>query len=127
MSFYTTLLGKDFFDIFNNEFFFNSTVKDMYPYASYKKNGDYIIEVKTLGVDENDISVKLEGNILEISGETKNGFSDKPFNVGLKLTIPDKTLAAIKEIEYKVKNGLTYVYLKMEEPKTNSIKINKVI
>jgi len=119
-------LDTDFFDMLADEFFFNSSVKDMKPYVIYKKDGNYIIEVKTLGINEDDISIKLDDDVLEICGETKNEFSNIPFNIKLKLRMSDKVVNSLKEINYKVKNGLTYIYLKMIEPKSSKIKINKI-
>ena len=49
-------------------FLFNSSVKDMQPYTVYRKDKDFIIEVKTRVIAPEDVQVALNYNILEIAG-----------------------------------------------------------
>ena len=105
-------------------FIFNSSVKDMQPYNVYKKNKDYVIEVKTLGINPEDINVKLIDNTLEINGETQNPYGNKPFNTKISLSIDTGILSKLKKIVYKSKNGLTYITLITNE-KESDIRIEK--
>lgn len=107
------------------DFLFNSTVKDMQPYTVYKKDNNYIIEVKTLGINSEDVNVTLEENVLQINGETHNNYSDKTFNTNIKFRIEEELFNKIQNIEYTSANGLTYVTLILKKEKTNRIKITK--
>lgn len=100
-------------------FIFNSSVKDMQPYNVYKKNKDYVIEVKTLGINPEDINVKLIDNTLEINGETQNPYGNKPFNTKISLSIDTGILSKLKKIVYKSKNGLTYITLITNEKESD--------
>lgn len=108
-----------------NDFLFNSTVKDMQPYSVYKKDSNIIIEVKTLGINPDDISVALTDNILTISGESHNNYSDKSFNTNISFSIDDDFLSKIENISYKSFNGLTYVTLQLKTEQKNQINIIK--
>lgn len=107
------------------DFLFNSTVKDMQPYSVYRKDNSYIIEVKTLGINPEDVNVTLEENVLQIGGETHNNYSDKTFNTNIKFRIEEELFNKIQNIEYTSANGLTYVTLILKKEKTNRIKITK--
>lgn len=114
----------DFIDLV--DFWFNASVKDMHPYTTYKKDDSYIIEVKTLGINPNDISVKMneKEGILYITGETKNKYSETPYNVNIKLQITNEVLKSLKEINYSSENGVTYVTL-VKEHTENKIPVVK--
>ena len=120
------IFDDNLLDFSHNDFIFNSSVKDMSPTAFYKKDNDYIIEAKTLGISPDDIKVSVDENILLISGETKNEYSEKNFNVKIKVVVGEEILNNIQSIEYKSNNGITYVILKMKEKKTNNIFIKKI-
>lgn len=115
-----------FASFLQDDFIFNSSVKDMQPYTMYKKDGEYILEVKTLGIRPEDISVTLDDKILTIKGETQNEYNDDSFNTQIKLSIADDLINKLDSIDYKSRDGLTYVILKMKKSKEQSIKINKV-
>lgn len=125
-----TIYIDNIFDFFRDDFCLNSSVIYTNPIVCYKKEKDYIVEVKTLGVDKNDINVKLEGNInnlrLVVSGESKNEYNDKPFNVNIKVRLRKEFLNDIENIEYTSKNGITYVFIRMKETHSDRIKINKI-
>lgn len=107
------------------DFYFNSTVKDMQPFTSYKRNNDYIVEVKTLGINPEDISVTLKDGILEIAGETNNPYSENSFNTKINFSVAESLLKQIKNIKYKSQNGLTYITLQMKEDNFSDIKIER--
>ena len=120
------IFDDNLLDFSHNDFIFNSSVKAMSPTAFYKKDNDYIIEAKTLGINPDDIKISVDGNVLLISGETKNEYSEKNFNVKIKVVVGEEILNNIQSIEYKSNNGITYVILKMKEKKTNNIFIKKI-
>lgn len=107
-----------FFDrAWNN---FNRPVKDMYPYQAYKAENGYIIVCNTLGIDKKDISVGIEREkgtaypVLKIKG--KSELERINFENSVDLGILLKFRSDIASVKYEVKNGLTIVYLKVEEP-----------
>lgn len=121
-----TIFDHNIFDFLSDEFLFNSSVKDMSPAAFYKKDSDFIIEAKTLGVSPDDVNVKLESDVLSVTGETKNEYSDKSFNVQIKVRIGQDILKNVEKIDYTSKNGITYVILKMKKISNSPVKISKI-
>lgn len=120
------VLERDIFEFLRDGFFFNSPVRDMSPTAYYKKGSDYIIEVKTLGINESDICVKLDGNILTVSGESKNEYNDKSFNANIRVRLEKEIVDRIETIDYTSKNGVTYVFIHMKELNEKQIKISRI-
>ena len=106
-------------------FLFNSSVKDMQPYAAYRKDKDFIIEVKTLGIAPEDVKVSLNDNILEIAGETSSPYSEDSFNTLIRLSVSKVVLDNLESVKYRSANGLTYVTLKMKEEKKPTIVIER--
>lgn len=126
MLFSNTIFDEGIFDFLRDDFLFNSSVKDMVPTAFYKKDNDYIIEAKTLGISPDDVKVSLNGDILTISGESKNEYSDKAFNAQIKVRIGKDILSNIEKIDYKSQNGVTYVILKMKQTANSTIEIKRI-
>lgn len=126
MLFSNTIFDEGIFDFLRDDFLFNSSVKDMVPTAFYKKDKDYIIEAKTLGISPEDVEVSLDNDILTISGESKNEYSDKAFNAKIKVRIGKDILSSIEKIDYKSQNGVTYVILKMKQTANSTIEIKRV-
>lgn len=126
MLFSNTIFDEGIFDFLRDDFLFNSSVKDMVPTAFYKKDNDYIIEAKTLGISPDDVKVSLDGDILTISGESKNEYSDKAFNAQIKVRIGKDILNDIDKIDYKSQNGVTYVILKMKQTANSTIEIKRI-
>lgn len=121
-----TIFDDNIFDFLRDEFLFNSSVKDMNPTVFYKKENDYIVEAKTLGVSPDDIKISLDRNILTIFGESKNEYSDKSFNVKIKVKIGEDIFKSIEKIDYKSENGITYVILRMKQTLDSDIEIRKI-
>lgn len=121
-----TIFDNNIFDFLKEDFLFNSSVKDMNPTVFYKKDSDFIVEAKTLGVSPEDINIKLEGDVLSLTGETKNEYSDKSFNVRIKVRIGKDILGDIEKIDYKSENGITYIILRMKKEIDTEIEINKI-
>lgn len=119
----------DFDDLFskvwNN---FNRPVLDQKPFSCYPCDKGYIIVVNTLGIDKNNISVKLESEkgraypILKIKGETdlkKINFKNS-VNLGISLKLDHP----VKGLSYKCENGLTTIFVEVEQPTTITKAIN---
>ena len=98
----------------------------MNPTVFYKKDNDYIIEAKTLGITPDDIKVTLDKNILTISGESKNEYSDKAFNAQIKVRIGEDILNSIEKIDYKSENGITYVILRVKQTPESTVEIQRI-
>lgn len=121
-----TIYDNDILDFLRDVFLFNSSVKDMNPTVLYKKDSDYIIEAKTLGVSPEDINISLYKDIITISGESENEYSDKSFNVKINVEIGKDIMDSIENINYKTINGITYVILKMKQKASSDIQINRI-
>lgn len=121
-----TIFDDNIFNFLRDDFLFNSSVKDMNPTVFYKKDNDYIIEAKTLGITPDDIKVTLDKNILTISGESKNEYSDKAFNAQIKVRIGEDILNSIEKIDYKSENGITYVILRVKQTPESTVEIQRI-
>lgn len=120
-----TIFDNNIFDFLRDDFLFNSSVKDMNPTVFYKKDSNFIIEAKTLGISPDDVNVKLDDDIMCVTGETKNEYSDKSFNVQIKIRIGKDIIKGLESIDYTSKNGVTYIILKMKKDTESTIKVNK--
>ena len=116
----------DFFDNFGDNMFnlmwnrFNRPVKDMQPTTIYRSEGKgYVIVVNTLGMDKNDLSVKIEKQkgrpnpILHVKGETN--LEKIHYNNTVDVSLELRFEHEIEDVSYEVKNGLTTVYIKCKE------------
>lgn len=117
-------------NLFNRiEYFFNSSVLDMKPCVIYKNDNQYVIEIKTLGIAPDDISITFDKlfSILTIKGETSNKYNKKNFSMKLSLKIDESVIDLIsnKGIEYRTENGITYVFLNLIDYSYSDIKISK--
>lgn len=126
MFFTNKVFNNDIFEFLNDDFFFNSPVQDMNPVTYYQKGRDYIIEVKTLGINKSDINVALNNDILTISGESKNEYNDKSFNTNVKVKLGKSLIDNAESIDYTSKNGVTYVFIHTKKSQSDAIKINKI-
>ena len=121
---------SDFLSIFNNnldDLFFNRPMKlnDMNPIKFIKTESGYTAIVNTLGINEEDINVSIEGNLLVVSGETNDEELKSNYTQHFKLRIDESVLSSIKSIRYGSKNGVTKIYLDIEK-KESKIKIEKI-
>jgi len=107
---------------------FTRPVKDMQPYNLFKKENEYIVVANTLGLAKEDVKIQLKkGNPrtaqqLQISGETK--IDEINWNNKVNLVIDLLFEEEIVGISYTVKNGLTIVYIELEQaPEEQTITI----
>jgi HSP20 family molecular chaperone IbpA len=105
---------------------FNRPVKDMQPYKLMKSEKGYAVILNTLGIAREDLEVKVAHNkgepfpTLFVKGKTLMGKLN--FENTVDLAIRLNTDERIEDVMYEVKDGLTIVYLKLEE-KEPKIKI----
>lgn len=104
---------------------FNRNIKDLYPYEIVKKENQSTIVFNALGISKNNIKVtfdKIKGtDYLVISGEQKNEVTNKTYSVNGRFSIDANE---IKNIDWKVQDGLLYVnvYFKQAEKPQIDIK-----
>jgi HSP20 family molecular chaperone IbpA len=107
-----------FKQVFSN---FNRPVKDMQPYKVVRKDGGIIFVLNTLGISRDDLTIEIANKkgdpyrYLNVKGTTemeKIDFSNK-VDFSIRLLFDDE----IKKLAYEVKDGLTIIYMKFEEPK----------
>ena len=98
----------------------------MYPYEVVRKDNQVIIVHNVVGLSRNDINIKLErdgrNDYLVISGEKKNNITNKIDKVDSRFKINLKQLDK-DGIEWKVEDGLLYIYITYQKPKQPEINI----
>lgn len=125
--------GSDFNALFNlvwNRF--NAPVKDMQPYRAYVVEGKGLeIVCKTIGINKEDISVRLDKEkgagypTLKIQGSTED--KQIHFTNKVDLTIQLKVDAdKIESVQYDSKNGLTTIYIKIKQEPKKSIEAKRI-
>lgn len=104
---------------------FNSgKTQDMNPaYWSETENG-YKAVCRTVGINEEDVSVELKHNCIKVSGETE--YEGSKYNVSYELPVSDDVLANVTKLEYKTLNGLTYIYISVNRPEKKEIKAQRI-
>lgn len=119
-------IRKKIFGKFSNKY--TRPVYDQRPLnAMQLKDGSYIIIYNTLGINANDVKIKVEnvkGNpypVLNISGSTEIPAINFKNEVNLSVTL--KITEKIKSVSYKVENGLTIVKIDVEQPHEDLIPV----
>ena len=117
----------DFDLYFDRPFYrFQRELKDIYPYEVVRKDNQVILVHNVVGLGRNDINIKLERDerydYLVISGEKKNEITNKIDKVDSRFKINLKQLDK-DGIEWKVEDGLLYIYITYQKPKQPEIKI----
>lgn len=117
----------DFDLYFDRPFYrFQRELKDIYPYEVIKKDNQIILVHNVVGLGKNDINIKLERDerydYLVISGEKKNEITNKIDKVDSRFKINLKQLDK-DGIEWRVEDGLLYIYITYQKPKQPEINI----
>lgn len=117
----------DFDLYFDRPFYrFQRDLKDIYPYEVVRKDNQVIIVHNVVGLSRNDINIKLERDdrfdYLIISGEKKNEITNKIDKVDSRFKINLKQLDK-DGIEWKVEDGLLYIYITYQKPKQPEVNI----
>lgn len=117
----------DFDLYFDRPFYrFQRELKDIYPYEVVRKDNQIILVHNVVGLGKNDINIKLERDerydYLVISGEKKNEITNKIDKVDSRFKINLKQLDK-DGIEWRVEDGLLYIYITYQKPKQPEINI----
>lgn len=79
---------------------------------------------RTVGIDEKDIKITEEDYGLCLQGETE--VDGVKYSQYIELPISKDVMANVKSIGYKSKDGLTFIYLEVDTPKRNKLKIERL-
>ena len=97
-------------------------VKEVKAYRVIESESGYKIIFNALGVDKEDIEVKLLQNNLYVRGKTEDDDIEFTNSVNYQLNVSNLT-HKIEKIEYQLKNGLLVVHLILEQQKNKNITI----
>lgn len=114
---------------FDREFYrFTRNLKDMYPYEIIRRDNDneVIVVHNVVGLSKDDIKISVdrdnEYDYLVIAGERKNEVTDKIYKVDSRFIINLDDIDS-NGVEYKVEDGLLYIYIKFKTPEKPNINI----
>lgn len=79
---------------------------------------------RTVGINEEDIKITVEDYGICVEGKTV--VEGTEYSQYMELPVSKSIMDSIKNIKYKSINGLTYVYLEVEEPEKKKINIEKI-
>lgn len=96
-----------------------------------KKNADdkeefvgYKCLVRTVGVASEDVNVSLENDRIVVDGKTEvEGYT---YSQHVELPLSKEVIGNIKSVEYKSKDGMTYIYLKVRTPEYKKIDVKRI-
>ncbi len=114
---------------FDRDFYrFTRNLKDMYPYEIIRRDNDneVIVIHNVVGLSKDDIKISVdrdnEYDYLVIAGERKNEITDKIYKVDSRFIINLDDIDS-NGVEYKVKDGLLYIYIKFKTPEKPNINV----
>jgi HSP20 family molecular chaperone IbpA len=114
---------------FDRDFYrFTRNLKDMYPYEIIRRDNDneVIVVHNVVGLSKDDIKISVdrdnEYDYLVIAGERKNEVTDKIYKVDSRFIINLDDIDS-NGVEYKVEDGLLYIYIKFKTPEKPNINI----
>lgn len=114
----------NFLDWDRDFYSFQRSTKDMYPYEIVRKDDECIIVFNALGISKDNIKVTFDkyrsADYLVISGEEKNEVTDKTYSVNGRFSVD---VNEIKNIEWKLQDGLLYVYVHFKQAEKPKIDI----
>lgn len=118
----------DFFGDFNDLFqqtryWFDRPVKDQQPYSIRAHDKGFIITVNTLGIAKENLSISMSKpkgvpeswKQLNIQGKSKIEKINFENTINLQLLL--KFDRKVESLSYECKDGLTLIYIKVEQPK----------
>lgn len=111
---------------FDRDFYrFSRNLKDMYPYEIIKKDSSSIIVHNVVGMSKDDIKINVEkenkADYLVISGESKNGVTNRTYSVSSRFKIDGDE---VRDIDWYVQDGLLYIEVHFKEVQKPNININ---
>ena len=91
---------------------------------SIEKNKKSLLLIDVMGIDKNDINIKVEPTIghnqtIKINGNTKNEMFDKNFEISVSITVGKP----MEELSWDVKNGFLTLDIKFQEPVKPIVKV----
>lgn len=114
---------------FDRDFYrFTRNLKDMYPYEIIRRDNDneVIVVHNVVGLSKDDIKISVdrdnEYDYLVIAGERKNEVTDKIYKVDSRFIINLDDIDS-DGVEYKVEDGLLYIYIKFKTPEKPNINV----
>ena len=118
----------DLFSFEPSRYFFNRCgIYDMRPYKLVEQDGELILILNTLGIDEKDIQIEPEpdhyGNYalyLKVTGKTKNPITEEEHSISMRFG----SYKEISSVEHESKDGLTYLKIKFVEPVAPKVSIS---
>lgn len=135
--FLTTFFDDDFFGFgYPQRIRFNTgNTKDMMPacWKRWVKKSDkddteeylgYLCSVRTLGISPEDVTVKLESDRIVVDGKTV--FEDNTYTQHVELPIAKDVMSNVKKVEYKTKDGMTYIYLRVYTPEYKKVDVKRI-
>ena len=118
----------DFFDFFGvpqNIIYNTGHTKDMYPTNWVKTDTGFKATCRTVGINEDDMNIELSNNgYINVYGNSE--YEGDRYDISYRIPISQDVLSNIKSIRYKTLNGLTYIYLDVNEKKEKKIKAVKI-
>lgn len=111
-----------------------SNTKDMMP--AYwkrwtKKNAEdkeeflgYRCLVRTVGVASEDVNITLENDRIIVDGKTE--VEDYTYSQHVELPLSKEVIGNVKSVEYRSKDGMTYIYLKVRTPEYKKIDVKRI-
>lgn len=96
-----------------------------------KKNTDdkeefigYKCLVRTVGVASEDVNISLENDRIVVDGKTEvEGYT---YSQHVELPLSKEVIGNVKSVEYKSKDGMTYIYLKVRTPEYKKIDVKRI-
>lgn len=80
---------------------------------------------RTVGINPEDINLTMED--YGICLDAKTIYDDEfQYTQHIELPISESIISDIKSINYRSKNGVTYIYLEMKKPEKKKVAINKI-
>jgi hypothetical protein len=84
----------------------------------------YRATCRSVGVSKNDVSVKINGNYINVGGKTTTNGIDYDF--ACSLPVAETIIENIDKILYETINGITYIYVYVKKSKGKNIEITKM-
>lgn len=123
------MFTNDFYEDFFNfgkvmDLAFNTgNTKDMNPAYWSKTEDGYKATCRTVGIAPEDVKVDFVNSKIIVEGKTE--CEGDLYETKYKIPVSYVVASNIEKINYKTLNGMTYIYIRLKEPKQNEILIEK--
>lgn len=107
----------------------DETAEDSDEAENTKESLGYYCVCRTVGIDPADVVVEETEDGLVVKGETTvKGHSTTPvkYSQYIELPIAKEIMDSVSDVEYESKNGLTYVYMKINKKARRNIPIGRI-